>query len=248
MSDDLLVDFTDEIEPLTLSYKLDGRPIKYNDDTEETYKVMRDRKLDPISAINVDPSWGFHYDFQWDPYTGVKLCQDPFGPLWFDPDSLIYSIYVKRLTMLWNEGDEGDDGAYEGYYGDGLGSGEDMFVTSRGSNTHLYPFRLPILDCYLTKDHNLSLITMGPKLTDDDVKLIDELALKKGSKTYKKTFGRERPSLQLMKQLYDTAISDTPIIEKYKDDPIGLAKLGTEKIKALRYKANTSAVNTLRKM
>ena len=82
----------------------------------------------------------------------------------------------------------------------------------------------------------------------DDVKLIDELALKKGSKTYKKTFGRERPSLQLMKQLYDTAISDTPIIEKYKDDPIGLAKLGTEKIKALRYKANTSAVNTLRKM
>jgi hypothetical protein len=247
MSDDLLVDFSDEVEPEITIYKLDGRPIKYDDQTEEYYRVMRERKLDPISAINVDSAWGFNYDYQWDPYTGDKLCIDPVGPLWFDPDSLIYSIYVKRLTLLWNDAVEGDDGTYEGYYGDGIGSGEDMFVTSRGSNTHLYPFRLPIIDCYLTKDHNLALITMGPKLTDEDVKLIDKLAAKKG-KTYEETFGRKRPSLQLMKKLYDTAISVTPLIEEYKDKPLEFAKLGAEKIRALRYKANTAAVNSLKKM
>ena len=36
----------------------------------------------------------------------MKENLDPYGPLYFDPDSLIYSIWIKRLNNLWVEGKE----------------------------------------------------------------------------------------------------------------------------------------------
>jgi hypothetical protein len=52
---------------------------------------------------------------------------------------------------------------------------------------------------------------MGPVITDEEVKLIDEIAKKHGNH-YMSQYGVPRPSLYTIKQLYDTAVNNKPIV------------------------------------
>ena len=145
----------------------------------------------------------------WDPYTGHREDIDPYGPLYFDPDSLIYTIWIKRLNNLWVEGKEELGYHTQGYYSDGVGAGQNFEIVGRGSHPEWYLFRLPIVDLYLTEDHNEQIPTMGPVLTDEEVNEIYELSLKSKYK-YKNKFKNKRPNFILIKFLYDIAISKNP--------------------------------------
>lgn len=182
---------------------------EYDHDTRERYRVLRKRKMDPIIYIELHDDYAFKFKYRWDPYTGERLDDDKDGPLCFDPDILIKYFYTKRLDKLWVAPSDEHNGLYQGYYDDGVGAGEDFFLTARGHHPEWYIFRLPILDCYLTKDHNKQFITFGPKLTDEEIIEIEKLANLRPN-NYKNQFGQNRPSLTLIKKLYDNAISRTP--------------------------------------
>ena len=144
--------------------------------------------------------------------------KDPYGPLCFDPDNLTYAFWKKRLSNLWIVENDSQEGFYEGYFGSGLGSGENFYIVGRGAHPERYIFRIPIIDIYLTDDHNEQITTLGPKLTDEDVENIYNLSLKNPN-NYKKKFKRNRPNLIIMKILFDISISKDPekIIKKKKD-------------------------------
>lgn len=212
----------------------------YEDRTTEYYKTLRLRKMDPIINIDLDDNNSFKFKYMWDPYTGERKEPDPFGPLYFDADSLIHYYYINRLKNLWNEPVDDTNGYYEGYYDMSVGSGDNINIIGRGECPEKYLFRIPIIDCYLEKDYNKSFITMGPRLTDDEVKEIDRIAQKNPS-NYRQMFRKNRPSLYEMKKLYDEAINLNPHIDLngiYSED----------KIKNLKYKANCRAVDKLKIM
>lgn len=181
----------------------------YDDETKERYRVLRLRKMDPIALIDLDPNYSFKFEYKWDPYTGERKEKDENGALWFDPDILIKHFYNKRLNKIWNKPIDDSDGYYQGYYDDGVGAGEDFHLVARGHHPEWYLFRLPIIDCYLTKSHNKQFITFGPRLTDEEIVEIERLANLRPS-NYKNLFGYNRPSLSEMKNLYDTAIAQKP--------------------------------------
>jgi hypothetical protein len=210
---------------------------KYSHTTMEYYKAMRIRKMDPITMQDIKSDNVFAFKYMWDPYTGDRLGEDPYGPLYFDPHNLIKYFYTNRLNGLWVEPIDELGGYYEGYYDDGLGCGEDMFINSRGYHPERYLFRLPIIDCYLTDDHNNSIITMGPKLTNEEIHLIEELS-NQNKNNYKNLFDKDKPNLINIKKLYDQAISQTPSITLTDN-------LSNEEIKELWNKANKVAVHTL---
>ena len=255
---DMLFDFSSSIqEKPKEGYIRYGNPIVYTNKTTEYYRVFRECKMDPVSEELVDEKWGFSFPKQWDPYTGELFKEDdPHGPLMFDPDSLIYSIYIKRYSLLWTDENDTNEGFFHGYYGEVVGGGKDMTIVGRGSNIHLYPFRIPILDCYLTKDHNMSIITMGPLLTDEDALKIDELATIKNKyypSSYSKMFKRQRPSLYIMKKLYDNAISSTPInlsfLKNFKDEEHSLVESMTpDELRDYYNRQNRLSVDELRKL
>jgi len=209
---DMFVDFDDYEEETikqydNLSYVRDGKQITFDDNTMQYYKTMRTRNMDPISLTEL-PSDCFKFDYQWDAYTGERLDKDPFGPLCFDPDTLIKYYYENRLNGLWNAESDESGGYFEGYYDVAVGAGQNITIKSRGDNPERYLFRLPIIDCYwLSNVSNETVVTMGPKLTDEEIKAIDVLASKQGS-NYENKFGVKRPSICLMKNLYDMAIAD----------------------------------------
>ena len=132
-------------------------------------------------------------------------------------------------------------GYYEGYFDDGVGAGEDFFLPGRDYHPEWYIFRLPIIDCYLTKDHRKQHITFGPKLTDDEIKDIEVKANKRPN-NYKKLFGVNRPSLTIMKKLYDNAIATEPELP-FKD-----TTLTKNKLCKLYNKINRDSVQALIKM
>ena len=74
---------------------------------------------------------------------------------------MIRHYYKRRLKLLWNEPKDESGGFYQGYYGDAVGSGEEINIPGRGTHQELYLFRLPIDDCYLPPDSDLSVPTMG---------------------------------------------------------------------------------------
>ena len=191
--------------------------IKYNCDTIDYYVGLRKTKLDPISMTDINNN-AFEYPNMWDPYTGDIQEKDPYGPLYFDPDNLIYAFWKKRLSNLWIRENDSQEGYYEGYYGSGLGIGEDFFIVGRGAHPERYIFRIPIIDIYLTDDHNEQIITLGPKLTDEDVENIYNLSLKNPN-NYKKKFKRNRPNIIVIKILFDISISKEPekLIKKNKE-------------------------------
>jgi len=185
---------------------------KFDVTTSETYRVMRELHIDPITHEKVPDNLAFKFEYMWDPITGERTEKDPFGPLYFNCINLYINFYYNRLRMLWIDGDIVDNIQYEGYYGDALCSGDDLYIPSRGISKHLHLFRLPLIDCYLEKDFDLSVITMGPKLNDDEINLIHDkidIYLKKSNKKNKKIY-----DLKKIRDLYNIAISKET---KYKD-------------------------------
>ena len=116
----------------------------------------------------------FKFKYKWNSYNGERINDlDENGPLCFDPNSLIHYFYINRLNNLWNEPYTDVFNNYiEGYYGDAVGNGPDFELSSRGKHLDWYLFRLPISDEYLNRGHCFQSVTMGPKLTDIEIKNI----------------------------------------------------------------------------
>lgn len=195
---------TNEVLPVT-----ETKEPEYDMATKEKYRVLRNIKQDPITYYQLNDVNAFKFEFKWDPYTGIRQESDKDGSLYFDPDVLIKHFYTKRLDKLWIEPSDESQGYFQGHYDYGVGLGDDFDLIGRGQHPEWYLFRLPIIDCYLTKDHNKQFITFGPRLTDEEIKEIDDLAALRPD-NYLKLFGANRPSLVAMKKLYDNAISKTP--------------------------------------
>lgn len=247
---DMFVDFSDCVEKKKNKTLYDE---DYDATTTKFYRTLRENKINAIMQDNTGfyPERSFKFKYKWDPYTGERLKEDPYGPLYFHPDDLIRYFYNKRLNMLWTDPVDENHGYHlQGYYGDAVGSGEEILIIGRGTYPESYLFRLPIYDCYLQKGNDMSIISMGPKLTNEEVAEIDNIAATVYKNNYKEQYGRNRPSLSLMKALYDQAVSREPDIKKFTigGSKIDLATLSKEKLKELREKANRSAVDMLRKM
>lgn len=224
-------------------YIKNGKTIVYDSVTMNYYVSMREMKLDPILEEKVDLTTAFVFPYQWDPYTGMRKEVDPYGPLYFDPLNLVRMIHINRLRNLWVDESDEAGGYYSGYYDCCLGSGHEMEVVGRGSYKSAYPFRLPISNCYLEKDSDLSLITMGPELTNDEIKKIHSLARVRGISEYNKMFMTNKfeiPDIVSIKYYYDEAISKHPCIDQtYHTE---------EETKKLKYDANVFAVEKLKKL
>ena len=198
----------------------------------------------------MDDMHAFKYEFIWDPLTGEKLEKDPYGPLYYDPDYLIKYFYTSRLNKLYAGETEDNSGYYQGYYDDGVGCGQDFFLSGRGHHPEWYVFRLPNMDCYNQVGQSYQLITFGPRLSDDEIIEIYEKACLEPDR-YKKIFGTERPDLIEMKKLYDNAIAIEPKIKLYKltsctcDQCNNKNELTQDEINA---KENRLSVDKLRKM
>ena len=223
-----------------------------NDLVIDNYITNRRNKIDPILLIelplleNMNDSDTFKFKYKWNPYTGKRSVIDINGPLYFDPDTLIHYFYINRLTGLWKPGhfenENGEDFWIEDMYGDCVGNGPDFNNNSRGGKQpEKYLFRLPIIDCYLRKDHFDQSITMGPILNDDEIKELYSLS-KKYKNNYKLRFKKERPNLLLMKKWYEIAISKTP--EKLTNYHID--GLEGEILNILREEINRNYVDLLR--
>jgi hypothetical protein len=245
--DDIDIDFSN-VENINNKNEVVFEP-KYDYVTSETYRVLRLRKMDPILFYEFngeDEQYAFKFKYMWDSYTGERLknangeyIEDKHGPLYFDPDVLIKHFWTGRLNKLWINPSDESGGYYGGTYDDGVGAGEEFNVTGRGSHPEWYLFRLPIHDCYLTTDHNKQYITFGPKLNDDEIKEIEKLAeLRKDN--YKELYGHHRPSLSLMKKLYDNSISKKPNIHIPKK-----SKLTKDELKEYYNRENRSCVDKL---
>jgi hypothetical protein len=213
MEDELFVDFEDTCQCEEIVEKKYSQ--EYDEQTTEFYKNMRVNKYNVINhdIFSYDINRAFQFEHMWDPYTGEIKEKDIFGPLCFDPDELIHFYYKRRLKLLWNESKDEAGGFYEGFYGDAVGSGENINIPGRGLHPELYLFRLPIDDCYLPKDSDLSIITMGPKLSQENIKHIDFLAETYHTKNYYNNHRKQRPTLQKIMELYNIAI-DNRIDEK----------------------------------
>lgn len=179
----------------------------YDDTTINYYRAHRMQKTDPITFEYLDDKTAFKFPYTWNPLTGERLGIDPYGPLYFNPLTLLRHFYESRLNTLWIKPNDG----YQGYYGDGVGAGEDLEIPSRGIYPERYVFRIPIQDCYLKKNHNHSIVTMGPKLTDREICEIDRLIRKHwhDSRHFAPMYERIG-SLFKMKHYYTVAIAKNP--------------------------------------
>jgi hypothetical protein len=244
---DDFIDFSDfDVMP---SKTKDKKKCNYNDydsTTTEFYRVVRQRKINVISQDELEnfADKSFKFPYKWDPYTGEREEHDQYGPLHFHPDDLIRYFDCKKLDNLWIDPKDETGGYYTGYYGDAVGSGENINIVGRGIYPELYLFRLPITNCYLPKKYDMSLITMGPKLTLEELAEIDDLAEKYYKNNYFNEYGKKRPSLIKMKELYDQAISATPDVSKI----VGKVQQSGETLKSLMERANRNAVDLLKKM
>ena len=186
---------------------------EYDDVTINIYRKMRESCTDPISGDICNEKDSFIVDYMWDSITGEKINKkDPHGPLYFNSISLLKYFYIKRLDHLWcDENDEGENGGYyQGYYGTGVGAGENFHIISRGSYPEYYLWRLPIIDCYLNKDHKKSIPTKGPKLSKDDIITLYTICSKINKKKWSDEF-KSLPNIVLIYDLYQIAISQNPL-------------------------------------
>lgn len=212
-----------------------------NDHIKDNYKNFHNKKIDPLIRLNlplVKDKKVFEYKKCWDPLTGEVLGTDPRGPLYFDPDTLIHYFYTNRLKYLWREGDIN----FSGSYGDGLGNGPFFNIPGRGISLHYYLFRLPVPDAYCD-NLNSQQITIGPILTFDEIVEIYNLALDYGD-NYRNNFGRSRPNLINIYDLYNDAINKNEIDLSVNS----FIYLTQEEIENNKYLSNKIAVDKLRNM
>ena len=118
--------------------------------------------------------------------------------------NLYQYYYQNRFNGIWYPPKE----QYQGYYGDLLGCGTDMYVNGKYC-PEKYLYRLPIIDCYLKKSHNHSIITMGPILTDEEIDYIDVIIAK---------LRKNKPTLKTLKEYYDQALNNKPDISQLKKE------------------------------
>ncbi len=189
---------------ITEKSQKDSKTIEYDKTTTETYRIKRMFKIDPLTDQEVPEKLRFEFEDKWDPISGEIIGKDEVGPLCFNALTLYDYYNSNRYKGLWNPPQEG----FEGYYGDMVGTGNKIEIKSRGSNPEKYLFRLPIIDCYLAKGHNLSIITMGPLLSDEHINKIDEIV----SKYHNKKF---LTSLKKIKKYYDNAIDNNPSCDEF---------------------------------
>ena len=212
---DIFVDYS-SIEQKGIGVKqLDPKKLymnEYDDITRVYYKKHRINHTDPITFEKMSENTSFKYPYMWDPYTGKILESDPYGPIYFHPMNLLIYFYNNRLKTLWEEQSVDNNGRWSGWYGSGVGMGEDFEIKSRGIYPERYIFRIPIQNCYLKKGHKLSLVTMGPKLSNSDICMLDNLIVTYWSKhkLYNNIY-KKIGSLYKMKCYYDLAISLSPL-------------------------------------
>jgi hypothetical protein len=165
---------------------------------------MRLFKIDPITNEEIPPHLLFQFKDKWDPLSGERSGIDEVGPLCFNALNLYEYYFKNRYNGLWYPPVE----QYQGYYGDILGSGPNLKINSRGYNPQKYLYRLPIIDCYLKKSHNHSIVTMGPKFTPEEIDQIDTII---------KKYRKHAVTLKELKTWYDNALDDKPIITDLKN-------------------------------
>lgn len=189
-----------------------GSDTEFDCDTKDNYKDFREHQVDPFTYEKVNNKTAFVFPWKWNPYSGERTDElDENGPLYLDADNLIHFFYSNRLNNLWISQSNDDTGYYHGHYGDAVGSAPEFEIKGRGQHLEWYLFRLPIIDCYLDEEHNEQYITMGPRLTEDEIKMIYELAGKR-KLNYKKRHNRHRPNIVQMKELYEVAIHKEPYL------------------------------------
>ena len=104
-----------------------------------------------------------------------------------------------------------------------------------------YLFRLPLIFKHLPKGFNLQIPVVMPALSDQDIDLIDSMAEKYG-RSYRRRFGRARPKLKQIKQLYDIAVDPFPEIELTIEE----VKKNPKRAEIERRNRNRHAINELR--
>lgn len=176
--------------------------ITFDKTTCETYRIKRIFKIDPLTDIEVPENLAFKFFNSWNPYTGTIISIDPIGPLYFNAISLYDYYFLNRYKGLWNP----PENQYQGYYGDLIGSGKNIKITSRGFYPERYLYRIPIIDCYLSPNHNYSHITMGPELSDDDISQIDKIVC--NNHPFKSHYNFA--SLTMLKYYYDRSLELSP--------------------------------------
>lgn len=196
------IDFLNKDYSNNLKIDVVKKPIQYDKTTNETYRIKRLYKIDPIIDKHVESTLCFEFKYKWNPYNGLRNELDEVGPLCFDAINLYDYYYINRYKGLWSPPQDG----YQGMYGDMVGSGKIVNIKSRGSFPERYLFRLPIIDCYLPQSHNMSVVTMGPELTDDEIYQIDAIVKKYHPKKSVHKFA----SLTMLKYYYDRALEITP--------------------------------------
>ena len=174
----------------------------YNETTTEQYRAMRLYKIDPIMNEPIPNHLIFEFKYKWDSITGHRKETDNLGPLCFNAWNLYQYYYSNRFNGLWYPPVQ----QFQGYYGDLINCGKDMFINGRPC-PEKYLYRLPIIDCYLKKSHNYSIITMGPILTDEEIDFID-IAIS--------NYRMDKPTLKTLKEYYDQAINNSPDISELK--------------------------------
>jgi hypothetical protein len=183
--------------------------IKYDKTTTEFYRIKRLFNIDPILDEKIPENLIFKFSNKWDPLTGNRNGIDEIGPLCFNAFNL-YKFYIKnRFNGLWTPPYNDNTGFYQGCYGDCLGAGISINIDNRGCFPEKYLFRLPIVDCYLNPNHNFSIVTMGPILSDLEITEIDNIILNN-------ILHKNLPKLSTIKKWYDKAICDNPDINKLK--------------------------------
>jgi hypothetical protein len=195
------VNFTDDIKinpKITISDDYNN----YNETTTEQYRTMRLYKIDPIMNEPIPNHLIFEFKYKWDPITGHRKEIDNLGPLCFNAWNLYQYYYSNRFNGLWNPPVQ----QFQGYYGDLINCGKDMFINGRPC-PEKYLYRLPIIDCYLKKSHNYSIITMGPILTDEEIDFIDIII---------SNYRKNKPTLKTLKEYYDQALNNSPDISELK--------------------------------
>lgn len=221
---------------------------KYDKRTTQYYRSHRLRKIDPIDSTQLNDTNGFKFKYIWNPYDGNIVVSgdgnymtDPCGPLYFSPQNIVMMIYYNRLQNLWVDPSDEAIGYFSGHYGDNLGIGDTFEIPGRGRYPERYLFRLPVPDCYLDNNHNEIMITMGPKLTDEDVVEIDKLVELHWMDNDISTIYKKNGSLLRIKMLYEVAISKHPtkMSDKYFD------LIGTTKNDVLKHEQADEYMNRL---
>lgn len=175
---------------------------QYDSTTTETYRMKRIYKLNALTDADLELSNSFEFNYKWNPYTGIRTGIDEIGPLCFNAIELYDYYYSNRYRGLWNPPTQ----QFQGFYGDHVGTGKNIHVLSRGTYPEKYVFRLPIIDCYLPPTHKYSIVTMGPELTDEEIKQIDLIVMNYHPKRNHQKFA----SLAKLKKYYDNSLNSSP--------------------------------------